>query len=143
MSVECDDSLSALPGDLISWNEDGILNSFSVKTAGWKPSPKGGKVWTYETESGVSVPASQVLKVTKGIFDCEKERASKTSNTDLFNNQLYMKMTDNLVLPPVIRTAIHCLVRGDRKNLEVAAFLIDQRARELRELESASLNNQI
>lgn len=134
MSDQCEDSLSAMPGDKIAWNlPDGVTTTGYVETAGWKPTPKGGKVWTYETEDGVSVPSSQVIRVTKTRLSLHKQIESLD---EVANTQSFMKSADSLNLPPVIITAIHCLINGDRKHLEVAAFLIDWRTRQLKDLEA-------
>jgi hypothetical protein len=56
------DALSALPGDTIKIHGS---DNETVKNCIWVPAPKGGKIWTYETESGRLIPYTQVAGVER------------------------------------------------------------------------------
>ncbi len=71
MKAPCVNSLSAMPGDRIEFltNVEGMHVRGTVMTAGWQPAPKGGKIWTYETNEGTLVAHTQVVKIEKHNFN--------------------------------------------------------------------------
>jgi len=151
------DALSAMPGDEIFYDdpEQRINGSAIVKSAGWQPSPKGGKVWTYETCFGDLVPNTSVSKVVKairseptvreqclGITDAGKEIVSISDihnmPSDVFLQQELLQIAEGLNLQPTYRVVLACILQNDAENIEVAAGLLKIRARQLRELEAAA-----
>lgn len=157
IKTPCDDSLKAMPGDSITFVDPATMLPMDgiVKVAGWQPSPKGGKVWTYECTEGQLVPHMQVSQVIKPVVE-------KTVTTHLIDDHrddelrrgLHVDPIEKIALArenliyatsasdfaPQLKTAIYCLLEGDSKNLEVAAFLISQRARQVKELERAGID---
>lgn len=138
------DALSAMPGDKITYDTGICKQTAVVKTAGWQPDPKGGRVWTYETVDGELVANNNVVEVQK--YNMPLDQSDNLlkyvgSPEELFDAEkaLYQSV-DKAPIPTVIKTAIHCLIMGDVKNLEVASFLIDTRAKQLRELQAAGMN---
>lgn len=124
------DCLTGMPGDILHFKSDeGVVEQGIVRVAGWQPSPKGGKVWTYETISGDLVPNTSVIKVEKvpGKLNCED---SKKSVFD--DHSDFMKALEALEMSAILKTIIFCVISGDAKNLEVAKFLIERRLSELK-----------
>lgn len=130
MTDESHDALSAMPGDQISFNDLNGTNTGIVRSAGWQPTPKGGKVWTYELEDGSLVPNTNVIKVTRGVL---KKNSVETLD-EITGKAHLLKAVELADISSTIKTAIFCIVRGDVENMEVGRFLIDQRIRELKEL---------
>lgn len=149
-NIPCDGALNARPGDEIHFTLDGILIKDLVKSSGLVPTGNGGRVWTYETINNSSVPYSIVEKVVKGEGNNVEEippfkislspslQKENIDVEDLFGFATLGFAADRSELATVLKTAVHCLIMGDYKNLEVASFLISQRAKELKELEFAS-----
>lgn len=168
-TAPCDDALKAMPGDIITFETDeGVITGPGgiVKTAGWQPSPNGGKIWTYETMSGVMVPNTQVIRVEKrsgtyveSIFQQDKPPGIKLRShdkmmeeglTDQFGNELseindeirlqqeLMHIADRLNLSPTYKVVMACILANDLENVEVAVGLLRIRARQLKELAAAS-----
>lgn len=150
------DALSAMPGDKINWLDDNgttFLGSV-VKSSGWKPSSKGGKIWTYETETGVFVPNTSVICVHKSdkflnnapnfLEQAETAFLKGGSMADeihsmpseIFLEAEMMKIAESLNLAPCYRVVLGCILSNDLESIEVAASLLKIRARQLRELES-------
>lgn len=124
------DALSAMPGDSIEFKDGTGFSVGRVKTAGWQPAPKGGKIWTYELEDGNLVPNTSVLNVTRGAL----EKNSVETLDDITGKAHLLKAVEQADISSTLKTAIVCIVRGDVANMEVGRFLIDQRIRELKEL---------
>lgn len=150
----CSDSLSAMPGDKIWWRGvDEIDQASTVKIAGWQPAPKGGKIWTYETIEGELVSNNQVLKVEKAVlnnapnFAEQSEKAFSMGGSiqevqmmpsEVFLHQELLQIAESLNLAPSYRVVISCILSGDVDSIEVAAKLLNIRAKQLRELENCN-----
>lgn len=139
----CADNLSAMPGDMIDYFDPGTgaIVQAVVQSAGWLPGAKSGKVWTYWTNLESTVHADLVTKVTKRKFGEQKPVALeyKEELETVYDLQHLMLTTERSALSTSMKTVIHCIVQGDPENLDVAAFLLKDRARQLRELENVSL----
>lgn len=142
LTLPSHDALSAMPGDDIVYDTGEALSSETVRTSGWQPTPKGGKVWTYETMSGVLVPNTSVREVRKKVLapsqtmiESVSEESLSVSNIDL---PTFLSIVDKIELPTILKSAIHCMVKGGEKHLEVAGFLIDLRAKQVREDQAAA-----
>lgn len=122
--------LSAMPGDVIIFQNGSIEGVGTVRTAGWQPAPNGGKIWTYELEDGNLIPNTSVKTVTRGA----SEKNSVETLDDITRKSHLLKAVEQAEISSTLKTAIFCIVRGDVANMEVGRFLIDQRIRELKEL---------
>lgn len=129
----CDDALKAMPGDEIQFDDNGSKVSAIVQSAGWHPTPKGGRVWCYELWDGAIINNERVLKVTK----MQNEVARPETKTNL------IVIVDQLQIPSSLKTAMTCIVKGDLENLEVAQFLIRQRISDLENARSLAVDPEL
>jgi len=146
----CYNALSAQPGDRIFFkNNNGDEVHETVKNALWTEAPKGGKIWTYETTDGYLVANHRVTKVlppvsfTDDTLSLEEKAVTKQLiESEEFGNLIAKQKLRQLILrtgiSPSLQTVIGCVMDGDAANLEVAAFLISKRIKELQELAAAS-----
>lgn len=119
----CEDSLTAMPGDIILFYcpEDGCDKSAVVKTAGWRPDVNGGKIWTYETKLGTFVPHTRVQRVEKVSSGISEEVVS------------FVGIEKNLPLEAYslekseIEAIIECVNANTKESLLAARYLIDRR----------------
>ncbi len=152
-SEPCHDALSAKPGDRIHFtNNGGMQVDEIVKNALWTDAPKGGRIWTYETTEGNLVHNDCVTKVDRALrlqepdvnggFSLDAKAVTKqfseSSLKQVLAKQKLWQLVSEAGISPSLFTAIGCVMDGDAANLEVAAFLIGKRIKELQELESAS-----
>jgi hypothetical protein len=130
-----DKALTAMPGDAILFEQEGISLWAKVKTAGWQPTPNGGKTWTYETADGILIDHTKVLDVEKMWKSPQVIVTALDKEQDQTGSSRYlMQEIESTALPTMLKAAVHCVLMDDEKNLEVAAFLINNRVKQLREL---------
>lgn len=132
------DALAATPGDTIVYVENGLIMRAVVDAAGWLPSPKGGRVWSYTLPSGQIIPNTQVTKVEKasyadntGVYVGDVTTKASWVDRPLFE---FHKALEKLEISASLKTSISCLLAGDDESLKVAQFLIGTRIRQLKEL---------
>lgn len=121
--------------ELKYYGSDDVFTVSRIKQIGWRQTPNGGKVLIYTTERDDEVESAKIIG-----FDSEarsvrvniKEPLELTGHSRL--KERFFADLQSLVSNPSVRTAISCAVQGDWENLEVAAFLLKSRAKELREL---------
>jgi hypothetical protein len=142
-----DDALTAEPGDKIFYiDPSGRVDQGFVQSCFWDSSVKGGKVWAYKLDDPVrTIPNLWVTAVFKKTHtdvsslypsnmttvlaewsEVDKVRAREKTE--------FLSWLDNILPSPSLKTAIHCIIDGDVKNLKVARFLIDKRVKQLNEL---------
>lgn len=136
------------PGDTIFFMFEGTKISDVVKNTLWQDAPKGGKVWTYETEGNHMVAFGSVLdfksvnSASLAEIEIPAEMIQGGRQITLSNNstiEVGKRPAENQFLA----TAIHCIQMGDIGNLVVANHLIQKRIKELLELQTKnSLENQ-
>lgn len=133
--IPCDDALAALPGDLITFqNEFGQAQTSRVKTCFWQSAPKGGKVWSYELHDGTVVPNDSVSKVQKSKTETEPKIFRRPID-DIDHLTLAMCMIEESNLPSISKTIIQCVVDGDLSGLKIAAHLCETRLRQLKSID--------
>ena len=136
MNIPCDLALQAMPGDKISYQSPDSVGSEIVVSAGWQPAPKGGKIWTYQTQSGALIPYEIVTKVEKNNVSTPQPTLSIELEHD---DNYYLKrdllsLIDRYEMSSSLKTAIFGIIEGDEKSLIVAEFLVHQRLSQLRSM---------
>lgn len=147
----CEDSLKGMPGDSICFYNGTEQKTDVIESAGWQPTPNGGKVWCYKTVYEDIVPNTSVYKIEKCVPPAAVKRTFKGEEIeaiesldpireempiDPYGYQTLMMAAMACDIPMQFKTAISLIVDGDWKSLEVAAFLISQRSKQLKELDS-------
>lgn len=134
------DALSGMPGDEIYYDSDSGVKKARIMTAGWQPTPNGGKVWTYETTDAILVPNHAVREVHKRPRPSVSDEMSalefigSVSDVKVYSTQEFMKALDMIDISAAIKTAIFCALEDDKENLKVAVFLLKKRLKALEEL---------
>ena len=129
MEVEVKD-LPAQPGDTICWGD----NKAVVQDSYWE---KGsfGKRFVYVTITNEVVPLVCVNKVERKESLAQKivEQANGQHDYSTTSNDFEV-FVEHSPLPSNVKVIIHCLIKGDVKNLEIAQSLLNQQLQVLREM---------
>ena len=130
-------TLSAQVGDKITFVDSlGVKKQSIVAEALWVGTDKGGKVWSYRVVDGDVIANDYVLEIDR----IETPTADFVSDEFLrpspFEGLSTMELASAIIedsdeLPSVIKTAVMCLIDGDLKSLETARFLVNNRIKQV------------
>lgn len=141
MKIAVLNHLAGLPGDYIVFKSDnGISCEEKIRNTLWVETPKGGKIWSYETENGNIVPNTNVETITRDSIECDDKTNIVSGGFD--TKLQFYKSLDKLDISSILKTIISLILDDSIKSLEVASFLLNSRIKQLGELNS-HLNNDL